>query len=389
MDHKVSGAAMSKSFGMWQMLLALLLIFGLAGAQPSSGAQPRTRVPAGSTLVVIGQADAAQMDDYAKTVGRPAGFMHYANLYDSPEALARQLRRIKTHLRRHPGAMLNLGLSFGSVSTPSPPHAAAVPAGAYDEQIDVLGRWLNNLNRLVHLRVGYEFDLAGGQYGPPEVYKAAYRHVVDGLRADKVDNVEYVWHSAGAFWRTVDWSGFSGLAGTADQSRGGADPMIQWAGQQEGRAQPLDRFYPGKGYVDYFAISVWGDACCFGRSSKVARNEYWARTRELLQEGRALGLRLQIGESTPAYIGANSGRASVDWINRYFDLIEDFDIASTALIVNDWRDDEWFGADFWGGYWPDARIHRYAGTRRAYLDQLESPRYLEAGDRRLQAIVSS
>lgn len=339
-------------------------------------------VATGRTLVVVGQVDEKSMDSYVKSTGTtPAGFMHYANLYDSPDALRQRLESIAGHLRRYPGTMLNLGLSFGSISTPSPPHAARVVTGQLDEQINVLSAWLNDLPTTVHLRVGYEFDLAGGQYGPPELYAAAYRHTVDRLRAADVDNVAYVWHSAGAFWRTVDWSGLSGAAGTADQSRGSADPMITWAGEQEGRALPIERFYPGEGYVDYFAISVWGDACCFGRSSKVGRDEYWARTRELLTEAQDMGLRLQIGESTPAYVGADSGKASVDWVNRYFDLIEEFDIASTALIINDWRSDPWFGAGHWGGYWPDARIHKYKPARTAYLDRIDARRYVNAANR--------
>lgn len=367
-------------------LVAALAAVPAAAKRPTEG----PRVPPGKTLVVVGQVDEAYMDEYVAATGTtPAGFMHYANLYDSPAALQERLDRIAAHLARHPGTMLNLGLSFGSVSTPSPPHAVRVVAGDLDPQLDLLAAWLNDLDTLVHLRVGYEFDLIGGQYGPPELYAEAYRHTVDRLRSNDVDNVEYVWHSAGAFWRTVDWSGFSGAAGTADQSRAAADPAITWAGQQEGRALPLARFYPGDGYVDYFAISVWGDACCFGRSSQVARDEYWQRTRELLAEARAMGLRLQIGESTPAYIGADSGEQSIDWINRYFDLVEEFDIASTALIVNDWRSDDWFGSDHWGGYWPDARIYHHADTRAAYLDRLAGRRYVNAGDPVFRRLATS
>lgn len=358
-------------------LLAALCVVPATAKRPNA---PPDLAP-GRTLVVVGQVDEQHMDAYVKHTGTtPAGFMHYAGIYESPEALAQKLDKIAAHLRRHPGTMLNLGLSFGSISSPSPPHAARVVAGELDEQIDLLADWLNDLKTVVHLRVGYEFDLVGGQYGPPELYAAAYRHTVDRLRAKDVDNVEYVWHSAGAFWRTVDWSGFFGAAGTADQSRSAADPMITWAGEQEGRALPIERFYPGDRYVDYFAISVWGDACCFGRSSEVARDEYWERTRELLTEASDMGLRLQIGESTPAYVGADSGKASVAWINQYFDLIEEFDIASTALIINDWRSDDWFGADHWGGYWPDARIYHHAKARKAYLARLAAKRYVNAGD---------
>src|SRR3712207_881540 len=272
-------------------------------------------------------------------------------------------------VRSHPGLVVNLGISFGAISTPSPPYTGAIAAGAYDANIARLAEFLDGLPTAAYLRIGYEFDLLGGQYGPPEAYKAAYRHVVDRLRAHGVDNVNYVWHSAGAFWRATDSSLFAQSSGTVAKALRD-QPVPQ-------DAQPLTAFYPGREYVDAFGISYWQDSCCFGRSSEQARDVYEERTREILTEAKGLGLPLHISESTPVYIGADSGAESVAWLDNTFDLVEDFDVRSLSLISIDWQEGGFFAAPFWNGYWPDARIHHYPETRARFVEEMNRRRWVQ------------
>ena len=365
------------------MRLALACLLAVLAAAAPARAELR-EIPSGKTLVVVGQQDEAVMDDYVAGTGlEPAGMMWYLNLFASPAEVQAQLDRFGRHLAEHPQATLNLGVSFGAVSTPEVSRAPVVPAGALDRQIDVLAKWLKKLDTAVFMRIGYEFDLLGGQYGPAPVYVLAYRHVVDRLRAAGVKNTAYVWHSAGAFWRTTDYSGAVGAAGTFDRSGTSAPFMSAYAESARGRgfeAQPITAFYPGREYVDYFAISYWGDACCGGRSEESARADYERRTRELLTQAAELGLPLMLGESTPVYVGADSGRKSVEWLDGMFALVEEFDIRSLALIVPDWRAGGFFAQPFWNGYWPDARIHRFAATRERYLEEVATPRYIHAAD---------
>ncbi|MFL5845133.1 MAG: hypothetical protein ACJ762_10600 [Solirubrobacteraceae bacterium] len=140
--------------------------------------------------------------------------------------------------------------------------------------------------------------------------------------------------------------------------------------------QPISAFYPGRKYVDAFGISYWGDTCCFGRTDPAARALYERRTREILDEARALGLPLTIAESTPANVGADHGKDSVAWIDGAFDLIEDYDIRLWSLIAMDWQESSFFSQPFWNGYWPDARIGHFAPTREAFLARAASERYL-------------
>jgi hypothetical protein len=375
-------------------VLRALCVFAViaAAVAPATAAAaarkpPSTEIPPGRTLVIVGQ-DPATDDGYVAETGRePAGFMDYASLWHEPPRLAEELDAIAGHLSRHPGAAEQLGLDIGSplwstlAGEPQPPGTVDVVRGARDQQIDVLARWIKRLQAPVYLRIGYEFDLLGGQWGPAETYKAAYRHIVDRLRARGVRNAAYVWHSAGAFFRIADYSGAAGLVGTMDRSGGWLDPAVAGLAAPRGDVQPITAFYPGRDYVDYFAISFFGDACCFGRSSATARAVYLERTREILRQAADLGLPSMIGESTPAYVGFD-GRDGLDWLQDYFALIEDFDLRATSLIVPDWPSapGTW-GQPFWNGYWPDARVHHYKAARTAWLAELDTPRYVEAGER--------
>jgi hypothetical protein len=342
-----------------RVLLLALLTAVLVAAPAAADVRP------GHTLLVVGQSGVDKADAVERETGvKPAGAMWYLGVYEDDAAVDGVLGGIRDAVRTHRGLVVNLGLSFGSVSTPSPPYSAAIAAGAYDATLRRVAAGLEDLDTVVYLRPGYEFDLLGGQYGPPEVYKAAYRHVVDVLRAEGVRNVRFVWHSAGAFWRGADPSLFATGSGTlAKAARGGP-------------ALPMAAFYPGRDYVDAFGISYWQDSCCFGRSSEQAREEYELRTRELLAEARSMGLPLQISESTPAYVGADSGAESVAWLDKTFKLVEDFDIQALSLISIDWQEGGFFAAPFWNGYWPDARIHHFADTRARFVSEMKRRRWL-------------
>jgi hypothetical protein len=258
-----------------------------------------------------------------------------------------------------------------------------VTQGAYDEQIDLLAAWLRTLGHTAYLRLGYEFDLLGGQWGTPDQYKAAYRYIVDRLRARHVRNALFVWHSAGAYFKTSDSYFPVGLLGTMDYSPGDqADPLLEALAQQDADAQPISSYFPGHSYVDLFAISYWDDAYGFGRSSERARALYRRRTQQILDQAKAMGLPLMIGESTPAYIGFDSHGESLTWLRRYFDLIEHNDMRVLSLIVPDWPaiDGGRWGQPFWNGYWPDARVHHFADARAYWLERLANPRYVESTD---------
>lgn len=351
------------------LLLSLALILPAAAQGRSASHFLRKAMPAGHTKVFIGQTSISYVDTFARETGRdPRGGMWYTSAYAEPSAVDGLMDQVSAAVATHPGLEVNLGVSLGSVSTPEAPRTAAIAAGVYDATIVELARRIRELPTTVFVRIGYEFDLLGGQYGPAATYVLAYRHIVDLLRAHGVRNAVYVWHSAGAFWRATDRSLLGQLAGDTGAPVPAYDP------------QPISAFYPGRRYVDAFGISYWEDTCCFGRSSQNARDLYEQRTRALLDQARALDparpLPIVIAESTPAYVGANSGPQSVAWLNQAFRLIEDYDIRVWSLISMNWSDSSFFSAPFWNGYWPDARISHFAGTRTDFLAHTAGPRYL-------------
>ena len=354
------------------MRLALPLLLGVLVLAAPAGAD----VPEGRSLLVVGQSGVDKADAVEQATGvKPAGAMWYVGVYEDDAAVEKAIGEIETAVASHDGLVVNLGLSFGSASTPSPPYTPAVAAGAYDDTLRRLAASLGRLPTAVYVRPGYEFDLLGGQYGAPEAYKAAYRRVVDVFRAEGAENARFVWHSAGAFWRAADPSLFATGSGTVA------------AGARNAPALPISAFYPGREYVDAFGISYWQDSCCLGRSSQQARDEYEFHTRRILGEAQAMGLPLHISESTPVYVGANSGADSVAWLDRTFGLIEDFDIRMLSLISIDWRAGGFFAAPFWNGYWPDARIHHYPDTRARFVEEMNRRRWLHRSQK-MQAWLS-
>ncbi len=66
----------------------------------------------------------------------------------------------------------------------------------------------------------------GPKEGPPR-YVAAYRHIVDLMRAEGAGNVQWVWH-------------------------------VNWLDQPEAKWNRLENYYPGDSYCDWVALSAYG-----------------------------------------------------------------------------------------------------------------------------------
>ncbi|MEQ9546890.1 MAG: hypothetical protein RIK85_12870 [Marinobacter sp.] len=339
-------------------------------------------VPAGRTLVVLGQAVeppvTASMSDYTEHLGvTPAGFMFYLIMSGDLERTRSELATIATFMDRYPGTVLQLGLGYGPELTQNIKESGLLLAGFFDAELDAIGEWLKSRDHAIFLRTLYEFDRIGGTYGPPELYKPAYRYIVDNLRGKDLTNTAYVWHSAGPFVRTFDESGiYGGLSVTQ------LDLLTQTYGiSPVYDLTPIADYYPGEGYVDYFAISYWGDGNGYtGRSPESYRDLYEQETRRLLREARELGLELMIGESTPWYIGTFSGEDSVEWFDGYFRLIEEFDIRMTSLIVAEWGAEGGNWGNTNGAFPADARIHPYPEVAERWLRGISPSRYVSLRD---------
>ncbi|MEO0998002.1 MAG: glycosyl hydrolase, partial [Pseudomonadota bacterium] len=102
-------------------------------------------------------------------------------------------------------------------------------AGERDAEIRQLAVFAHRVDATILLRIGYEFDGAWNRgYQDAPRFVAAYRRIVDGLRAAGVTNVRYVWQ---------------GAASTTDVVLDG------------GRHDDIADWYPGDRYVDWLGLS--------------------------------------------------------------------------------------------------------------------------------------
>ena len=67
----------------------------------------------------------------------------------------------------------------------------------------------------------------GGAKGGPQRYIDAYRHIVDLMRAEGADNLQWVWH-------------------------------VNWFDEPEAKWNRFENYYPGENYCDWVALSAYG-----------------------------------------------------------------------------------------------------------------------------------
>jgi cellulose synthase/poly-beta-1,6-N-acetylglucosamine synthase-like glycosyltransferase len=144
---------------------------------------------------------------------------HWYIRQDDPPALSRAL--VSARNRRTPLVTIEPFPSPGQTE----PVLDLIAAGAKDEDLRALARVVvASRPQVVLVRWGHEMDISGlypWGANAPEIYQAAYRHIVEVFRTEGATNVRWVWSPAGH-------------AGAAD-------------------------FYPGDDVVDYVGLTVLGD----------------------------------------------------------------------------------------------------------------------------------
>ena len=276
--------------------------------------------PSGHTLLVVGQ-DVPSIAAYSREVGGdPAGYAAYTAIadVDGLEASVDHgggLQHARAVLDTHPNAVLQLGLYMVG-------QLERVADGTLDTNVDRLAGWIKGTRRPVYLRVGYEFDLPENHYAP-EPYRRAFRHLVDRFRRDGVRNCAFVWHS--------------------QAQPGGGDPL---------------GWYPGDGYVDWFAVS------CFDQKSAKELDGF----ANLAKRHRKP---LMVAESAPWRLPA--AEAWNRWYAGLFRFVERHDVAMLCSIFVDWDALPIFAAQHWG----DTRLST-PDLRARWLAETARPRYLHA-----------
>ncbi len=310
-------------------LLIFFLIFFLcmsaAGfAETAMEQQNAFRPPDGQTWVFIGQ-DKASIDAYVKNFGVvPAGVMLYTSIQElggleSPSDYGSGVHHAAYLLKRYPDSALQIGLYMvGALE--------GINRGEYDEQIARLARWVQSTGRPVFLRIGYEFDFTENQY-EPSAYKDAFRRIVDTFRSLKVENVVFVWHSS-----------------IPPNSR---FEIMAW--------------YPGDEYVDWFASSFF------------TVNQF-KPTEDFAALAKQHGKPLMFAETTP--FATMTVRSKLDWLKKFFRLIESTDAQAICYINTDWEAQSMFKGQQWG----DSRMEQSPELKSAWLAEMQKSRFLQASD---------
>lgn len=317
------------------MRLFFALIFvGLSVASDLNAKSPvarrvnfRARLePVGHRVIHgMGEINFQDYKDYAGALPAtpPAIFMVWTSLRANLAVLTADLKTQMDALGSQ-WVIPQLGLEFTGDSR-------AVAAGAYDGALRDLCKGLKALDRPVYLRVGIEPNADGlwNSY-PPADYVAAFRHITELIRAYPLDAAATLWQFSAA----------------------GSGDFMKW--------------YPGDGYVDWWAISVYG----------LDKAPPPTPTSNFMAAALAHRKPVMITESTPAGVGVLNGQASWDaWFAGYFDFIRsNAGVKAFCYINKDWRIQT---------PWPqygNSRIQDNAVVWANYQEEMRDPLYLHRGD---------
>jgi hypothetical protein len=328
--------------------------------------------PDGQTLLIVGQ-DLGAVAGYAGAVHpTPGGVTTYTGLWDlgGLESVADWGAGhvdAQATLDTYPQSALVIGLEMVEDAGDELNRLAE---GAYDDQVDALGRFIRAAGRPVFLRIGYEFDGPWNHYDPAE-YVAAWRHVVARLRSAGVDNFATVWQSAAnvtfedrpfpEWWPgddSVDWIGTSLFF--LDENLGRHAALIDWAAEK-GKPVMICEAAP-RGYN----LDESPDGA--------APFAYPDRGLTFSRDGVSFSPR-------------TSEQIWSEWYAPLFELVRDNSHAIRALA---YINVEWNAQEMWGAgsalYWGDSRVEANALIRERWLAETGTDSWLHGGPQLFDAL---
>ena len=312
--------------------------------------------PAGQTLLILGQ-DLGAIAGYKAALGlKPGGVTTYTNISETEPSLLNGLEapadwgagdvNARQNLTDDPQATLAIGLYIVDNSGTNLTHLID---GTHDPAIDRLGAVIRAAARPVYLRIGYEFDGPWNHY-EPEPYIAAFRYIVDRLRAQGTDNFATVWQSA-----TYPYGTYKDLS--------------------------FEVWYPGDAYVDWMGTSHF-------IFDETVQNRF-------LDFARAHNKPVVIAEASPqgydldelTHSAPNDGQSFeaktaeeiwAEWFGPFFAFIhENADVIRAVAYINvDWHSQAMWGPGGGNGYWGDSRVQVNDTIRARWLAEIGTPFWL-------------
>lgn len=301
----------------------------------------------GQTLTAVGGLDAYD-DGYVNHFKMPAGITGYTGIPYLP-GLTRTNNwgaddnNLSFYLKDtdFDNSVLSVAISLGSNNE----EVNKVANGSHDSNISYLANWCKDARRPIFLRVGIEPD---NPWNPidAQAFVSAYRHVVDVLKAAKVNNVAYIFQSAG--WNNVN----------------------------ENR---LKSYYPGDDYVDWIGLSFFNYS-------------YLKYAQEVVDFARENNKPVAIVEAAAMLSDPNTEELQAvqlsspqtaqilwdKWFDPFFELIEKNPdvVKSFSYINHDWRGETYWEGNVFGSL--DSRIQTSDYISERWITKLSGNRYIHA-----------
>lgn len=329
-----------------------------ASREPRPEASGRFEPRHGQVLVFIGQDNASvggnaeHRDGYVDHVGMPGGVTHYVYFTEGAtnnfgytfdkgtvDGLNKQTTwgagpmcmRCYLESDAFDGTAVHLSISMEFNSEDS------VASGDYDHLIRELAAFLQEFSHVpFYIRIGYEFDGSWNDYDQ-ENFKAAWRRIVDHLRAEKIENFVTVFGSSRNHIARETW----------------------------------DAYWPGDEYVDWIGYSFW----FFEPFEDVA-----------LEIAREKDLPVMMAEVAPRgfFLSQLNQLPIYDWYETLFAYIEaNRDAIKALAYINAY----WEQQPMWNGNgWGDSRVQVNEPVKQWWVKKMAEPGYLHGPEGLYRAI---
>ena len=348
---------------------------GPDGAADSSAAKVAATPPAAEKLLIIGQ-DLGAIRGYmgSNCCVKPDGLTAYLDFYDilkpgdfgglGVDAAGEQLDfelswgsgPNSAYLTATEFGVSDIAIGLSITENEHPGGLQKIVDGMHDDEIRQLTDFAAMVDGRVYLRIGYEVDGAWNHgYSNVDRYIAAYRRIVDVLREEGPDNIEFVLQASAA----------------------GVDEII------DGGHEDVSRWYPGDEYVDWLALSWFMNP---DERSIVPQPDFTPLSPgelsdEVLQLAREKGKPVMIAEASPQAMDLNerftanhsalwdgepaSDRRSMTdeeiwdyWFAPLFSYLDDNrDVIHALAYINvDWDSQPMWGPPYANGFWGDTRL---------------------------------
>ncbi len=263
-----------------------------------------------------------QFKKYWKAVEnyKPVIYMEYVRTDEIKEKFQKKINKM---LNISKNLIPQMGLNFKSKSKGD--ICKPIEEGKYDSEIIFMIKVLKKIKNPCFIRIGYEFDKKG-KYNPKYFVKA-WKHIVDLIKKNKVNNIATVWCSC------------------------------PYKGTEK-----VEPFYPGDKYVDWFGIDVFSARYFKG----------YPPVENFLRLAKKHKKPVMVGESSPARVGVDRGKESWNgWFKPYFKWIHNHPIIKAFCYINwDW------GKDWKQPEWLNGRIEENEEVRKRYVKELKNKKYI-------------